>query len=437
MSKTPRFYQIEDAIEARRRKKVLIRYPMGLGKSELATLTIWEPGVFDATPCLIASQNQSVPDWEDHLREEYPDARIAICAEQPPEVKRELLAGKYDVYVVNHLMLSVPRGKGGQKNFYHMPKVKSFVLDESHEKGVGRKARAWHGARQIADRAEIVLPMSGTPIRKQSDGLWAQLRLVDKSLSSYWRFVNEHCLTETTPWKVEILGSKDSMQQELASRSIYRTYPEVGLALPDVIPYHHRVRMTEQTRTLYDRLKKDLRDEYDQPVFSAGAALSKLRRLTAHDEYKRAKMASIIENLDSFVVFTWHRETAEMLAKELKAVAITGEKDGKSRNALAKASNRIVATIASMATSVDLSNHRDVIFYEESYEPGVMDNALARVARWRKGGGDEPIRCRYLFCEHSIDERIHNLQSGRAIDAAQVYSERNLIAQEIAARMLA
>lgn len=438
-----RDYQAEDVLVHRRRGKLMNLGEVGTGKTVVASRAVYEPGVFDARPCLIACPNHVVPDWEGHLISEYPDDRIVVAAELSPDDKREALSGGFDWLIVNHAMLAIPSPRKDKKRekkglapsprtYYKMPRVKSFVLDESHANGLGRTSNAWLGARVLADgvKGGLVIPMTGTPIKKTADGLWAQLRLVDRTLTSYWRFVNQHCEVRETPWVVEIVGSKPSAAIELAKRSIRRTYAEVGLELPDVIPYETKVKLTTKTRQAYDRLKEELRDEENNPVFSAGAAVAKLRSLTSRDPNKVGKLKECLEDLDQYVVFVKYHETAHRLAEELGATWITGEIPGARRNQIAKASKKIIAGIESLAASVDLSHHRDVFMYEEVYEPGIMANALGRVARWRKGGGDAPVRLRYIYCERTLDQRIHNLVAGRALDAENV-TDRRLIQEEL------
>lgn len=430
-----RQYQDEDVRTLRAKKKLMVLHEAGLGKMVIASRAVYEPGVADFLPCLIASPLHVTSDWEDHLESEYPGARIQICAELSPDKKREALATTADFYVVNHTMLAtaktgVTTRNERVRNYYTMPKVRSFIVDESHYPGMGRKARSWFGAKIVADKAELVIPTTATPIRKTSDGIWSQLRLVDRTLTSYWRFVREHCIVEETPWAVEIKGSRDSMNAEIAKRSIRRTYSGEGLALPSVIPYYHRVKVADSTKAAYDRLKKDLRDEENNPVWSAGAAVAKLRVMVAKDPNMLSRLLDTVAEMDSFVIFCWYKETAHMLADGIQATLITGDVPGRTRSGIAKSATKIVATIASMGSSTDLSHHRNVIFYEECYEPGTQENALDRVKRWRKVESDEPVKVRYIYARGTISERIHNLVSARAVDSAQA-TERRLIREEL------
>ena len=442
MSIQLRPYQEIDVQKTRARKKILIRHEPGVGKMVIGSRAVLGLGDdrYDATPALVACPSHVVPDWEEHLRAEYPEAKITVAAELSPTEKREALAEPSDFWIVNHTMLAIPT-KAAQanpvrsRNYYPMPKARSFILDESHYPNMGRKARAWVGARKAADDVKsdgLVVLMSATPIKKTSDGLWAQLRLVDKTLTSYWRFVNQHCIVVEGIYGAEIKGSRPSMARELEKRSIYRKYsdPEVGLFIPNVLPRDSRVTLTDQTMKNYTRLKKELRDEENNPVFSAGAAVAKLRHMVAIDPNKLARIKELTADLDQFVIFTWYRETAYRLAEELGAVAVTGAIQGVERNALAKKSPKLVANIAALASSVDLSHHRHVFFYEECYEPGTQENALARIKRWRKGGGDEPVQLRYVYGVGTIDERIHNLAKSRLADSLSV-TDRRLIREEL------
>lgn len=405
--------------------------------SEIATLAISMPGEERLLPALVACPIHSTTEWQRHIQNEFPNDRVIIAAELPPDEKVRALAEPADWYIVNHAMLATPtKSTSTKRNFYKMPKgIRSLVIDESHYKGLGRKSRAWAGARTMADwlKGGIVLPMTGTPVRRVADDLWAELRLVDRTLTSYWRFVYAHCKVEETPWNVEILGAKESMWAELASRSVSRTYQEVGLLLPDLIEHETPVELTPATARAYQTLKNDLIDEHGDPVFSAAAAVAKLRHLTAKDPNKLAALKSATEDLDQFIVFTYYHETSDLLAPMLKAKIIDGRLPGKKRAEVALSSPRIIAGIDALASTLDLSHHRDVIWYEETYEPGTMENALGRVQRWRKSESDEPISNRAIYAKGTMDSRIHLVTKGRAVDMNKV-TERRLLEEEIFGR---
>lgn len=421
-----RDYQKEDVAAGRARGRVFLLHKAGMGKTPMGARI-----VEDARPVVVSAPSHLVGDWADYLEAEYPGQDIRLIAGQSPEVKKEMLAPGADWYVVNHDLLATepskrkarvaPRTK--PRNYYIMPKgVRSLLVDEFHWLGLGRKARAFDGMKKLADRCDLVIQMSATPVRKTPDGLFAPFRVLDKTFTSYWRFVAEHCKTRETPYKVEIIGARLSLGRLLRKYAIKRTYHEVGLELPSVIPEFSPVKLADETRAKYKTLKTTLRDEYDQPVWSAGAAIPKLRYLTAADPEKLQTLQDFTGDLDSWVIFVWYHETARLLAERLGSdvTVITGQISSSRRTAMARAAAKIIAGIGALAAGVDLSHHRNVFFYEEDYAPGTMENALGRVQRFRKKASDAPVICRYIYATGTLDEKIHRVTKGRGATAEEL-----------------
>jgi hypothetical protein len=102
----------------------------------------------------------------------------------------------------------------------------------------------------------------------------------------------------------------------------------------------------------------------------------------------------------------------------------------------------VVATIKSLSEGVDLSNCNTVYFFEEDFTPGKMYQFLSRVRRHRDNStgtvsitedllglshlhvdedpNDKPIIVRYFHAYKTIDERIHAVQSNRAVDVKDI-----------------
>ena len=96
---------------------------------------------------------------------------------------------------------------------------------------------------------------------------------------------------------------------------------------------------------------------------------------------------NLLENeCKQIVIFTDHVESAEYIAKKMGVKAITGKTDMLVRDQMAIAfmegrTNKIVATIGSMSTGVDLYAAADIVFNDPNYVPGVMEQAYWRIKR--------------------------------------------------------
>ncbi len=89
-----------------------------------------------------------------------------------------------------------------------------IVIDEYHKYFRNRKTTSykWFSKRTSPRnvRWKRLWLLSGSPIRKGVQDLWAPLHLIaPHEWTSYWRFVDEHCIVVRTPFGTEITGAKN------------------------------------------------------------------------------------------------------------------------------------------------------------------------------------------------------------------------------------
>ena len=207
-----------------------------------------------------------------------------------------------------------------------------------------------------------------------------------------------------------------------------RTAAEVGRQLPELTEQYVKINFPKELRDKYRAMKTSYRfeelqfDNYSQVMLA-------LRQCTAFPG-KIDAIADLVDDLNGqpVVVFVWYKWTAELIAAELRRRGIhpsiiTGEVGGADRAQLAKSSNVVIATIASLSEGVDLSHVRYVVFAEEHYTPGSNYQALSRMRRERADGSTDPVVAYYVHVRGTVDEAIHRVSRSRTATIKEVLKE--------------
>lgn len=403
---TPREYQESGIKWAIAKKKCMIADEPGLGKSYQATEVLYRANAF---PALIFCPSHLVEQWALFIQDQYPLNTVSYAKKADSYIRDWALQKKADFYICNLEMLRNP-------DFFAWPQnVKALVFDESHHLK-NRESKQSLGALHLVFqfKPEFVLCLSATPIKREADDLFAQLRLLRPDIfTSYATFCKNFCETEFIPWgsKLRVLGIKDKsgLMKLLEVVMLRREYKEVSMQLPELIESTITIEFDAAQRKAYDTLKNNLILEIEGmesvPYMWAIQAINMLRRMTATQDKIQA-CVDLALDAPKPVVFTHFKNTARAIAEKLKVPCITGDIPAFHRADIAKAQPMIVATIDSLTEGVDLSHMDTVIFAEEDYTPGSNDQALKRVYRYG-ARLDQPIIKYCVHVENSIDERIH------------------------------
>lgn len=235
-----------------------------------------------------------------------------------------------------------------------------------------------------------------------------------------------------------------------------RSYAEIGLELPRLLspePVTHL--MSKIRRKTYDEIKTMwstvlLNGEAVLTANSAMEVMNLLRRLTSSPEKAESLIPYIDIDMGPFLIATHYKRSAAFLVQEItrayphmNPILITGDIDAQTRVTQASNSKHpndvVVATIASLSEGCDLSHCNTVYFFEEDYTPGRMHQFLSRVRRHRAltqptsnptddyaqlineiDPNERPVMCRYFHADRSIDQRIHAVQSRRAVNVKDI-----------------
>lgn len=306
--------------------------PMGVGKTR-TTLKI-KVDRNSPHPMLVACPKTVIGNWTEEAAL-VSDLRVVELTGDAKR-RRKLLKRPADVYVINFEGLDVL-----QDELLAM-EWGEFVADESHRLA-NRTTTQSKIAMKLAQRAEFVLELTGTPVRNDARDLWHQIAMIDggKRLGEkFFGFQVENFLnvskTRIPNW-VPRKGSEEKIRTAIAD--VCFTVKKSD-ALPDLPPKLYSKRlltMTEKQITAY----VDMAEEAIATIERGGEAvarnmLTKYIRLhqiaqgfleddddkTIRDEYepnpKTKELLSILEEHDGkAVVWCQYRHTIVQLMKIL------------------------------------------------------------------------------------------------------------------------
>jgi superfamily II DNA or RNA helicase len=441
----------------RSHRRAMLTDSPGLGKTLQASAAA-------TTPCLISCPTYLVAQWWEFLERQYPSHSVVSASEDMDDLgtnpkrltreqRTEALQQRADWTIINHEMLrevkhrTVDTATGEvveATQAYKFPggHYRTLIIDESHFMR-GRNASTAKRAVKLAHTIPNVFELTGTPIYNEVDDLYMQWRILDpQTFKSYWKFVGKFALTEADEYTTRIVGINPAALDTLArvkhDLTLGRTYEEVGMVLPPLHENVIRLPLDPEQSAEYSSIKSTLRaNTHSQVLTSASQVLDALRTFTRSSDTLQRKYEAIQAILHAHsaagqgaVIFCWYRETAAALAHQFNATLITGALTPRKRLLAANRtppSHNIVATLASLSEGVDLSRYRTVIFAEEDYVPGRMEQAIARVRRYRhvptEGDNRRPsaaVNAYYLHIANTADEVVHYVWQHRATDAATI-----------------
>lgn len=408
-------YQWDGVSFLQDKKRAMIADPPGLGKTHQAMMA-----AADGERIGIICPPYLVTHWWDKIREQFPLDSIVMVSGNKAD-RTYALGHQAKWMIFNKEMMrfnkkleerELPRRKDLKFTF---PDFDTLILDESQHFR-NRKSQQSRAAFVLAYDADRVFLLTGTPIMKDPDDLFMQLRLMDPvTFSSYWQFVNTYCTFEQNGYGYKITGQRgDALKRLMQRYALRRSYEEVGLWLPRAIENYVRVDFSPANKARYKTATDELRVG-ELWIDSFMQCLHILRALTGVTE-KLAATVELCKDLDKFLIFTWYTGVAKKLAEALDATLIISEEvpPDQRRDLVAK-SERVVCTLGSLSEGVDASHLRNVVFFEEYYVPGQLDQALKRVQRWNEAGEKEdvPVNVYYIMVKDTIDEGIHSIQKSR------------------------
>lgn len=301
------------------------------------------------------------------------------------------------------------------------------IVDEAHRFKTrdARRTRSvfGHGLETgLRQRTDKMLCLSGTPMPSNPTELYPFLHACFPDIApNFGAFAARYC-PPSKEWvwrgktKQEILVYKNATNKEELARKLRET----GLIRP--LRQHILAQlppMREETFTLKLGVKSNRSVEQilaDWKKYGDKDPATATERHDLGDLKARAiipYLETVIDGGDAPVIWTWHTDAAEYIAKALSIPIVTGKKSPEERRDALDAfisgrARAIVCTIGAAGTGVDGFQHRTdlAIFVERSYNAVDNEQAIGRL--WRTGQRNS-TRVVYVEADHPIDESIEQI----------------------------
>jgi SWI/SNF-related matrix-associated actin-dependent regulator 1 of chromatin subfamily A len=307
-------------------------------------------------------------------------------------------------------------------------KWETLIIDESHHVKNHKSIRAKFAV-QLGQQIERVYELTATPIWREVDDLYMQLRILWPDLfTSYYKFVDYWCTAEVTHWGTVVTGVKKSMKKELEELlnvvRIGRSYKDAGREIPPIIEKVISIPLPPDVQKMYDDMVTYYRlqiEDQEEKFTNWMQVFNALRRIITGSFKVDVVKELLMDEVRRSIIFSWYKDTAYDVGKSVDCPVVTGdEKDISERRRIAQGDKHVSATIASLSEGIDASDARTVIFAEENWTPGSNYQALSRIRRERQGDeataverNAEPVLVYYLQCKGTIDEVIHRRSKSR------------------------
>lgn len=318
---------------------------------------------------------------------------------------------------------------------------KAIVADEVHRaakpKSVQTRALWW-----LAQDAEYVWGMSGTPMTNRPDDLWSILHMLDPDgWPRKTQFVGRYChIGWNTFGGLEVLGVNQQTREEFnaAFDAVFlrRTPDDPAIAkyLPTINRFARFVELSPKERKAYetfrDKLVLQLEDGEQVVGWNPLVKLTRLLQLAqgavtldeagevqiTEPSAKLDGLMEVIEDLagEPVVVYATHNQLLDLAAKRLekKGVAfgmITGAVTGDDRDEVVRAFQAgelqvVLGNVAAGGEGITLNRARTLVMLERSPSMVQDEQAMFRVIGLNQAG--EQVDIIDLIAEDTAEDRI-------------------------------
>jgi SWI/SNF-related matrix-associated actin-dependent regulator 1 of chromatin subfamily A len=374
----PQLYplQIQDARTLAARRGGLLLYEPGLGKTPTAIKTVQL--ATNTGPWAVVAPRNALDNWKEE---------IGLWA---PSYASSCTLANYEALAQPQVLQAVARAK-------------VIIFDEIHEaRDVNTLTfrRCYQVSRAPgAGLTKKVYGLTATPIFNGVADLLAQLVLVGiYELQQYpallWRYTNPRPGGLHTVLNYQDAARIPELRAVLQATTIRRSYPEMGIRLPPLIPQKIPVFLDlAGAGADYAAARADFAGWY---AANRGgrqlpplARFTTLRRLQSMAKVQQVAARAKVELAQgcNVLLFTEFRETAEALAAQLPSarVVIGGQARG-ARTAqlagMAAQGQALVATLDALDSALNLQTFSRVFFVDLPWTPAQLDQTFKRA--WRQ-----------------------------------------------------
>jgi len=389
----------------------LLADEMGLGKTVQALAMLSETGAY---PTLVVAPPHLMRNWQNEIGRfvKKPDGsplRVHVIKGLKPYPLPEA-----DIYLMHYLLLR------GWKEALPEAQIPTVIFDEIQELRHSGTEK-YSAASLVAEAAERVIGLSGTPIYNRGAEIWNVINILDYHfLGDYESFTREWCYGygNQIVAKPDVLGAK--LRDE--GMMIRRTKQDV---LKDLPPKRRLVMPVDSDDAVYRRLMQPVRETIHQlrTVQEANASQRALwemeiergeRQATgiAKAPYVAQFVRALLDGEEKVLLFAHHHEVMDIYKKELHAYSpafITGRETPamkeRSVERFMTGKTNLCCISLRAAAGLNLQRASCVVFGELDWSPAVHSQAEDRAHRM---GQTDSILCYYLVSQGGSDQDVQD-----------------------------
>lgn len=394
-----------------RTERGLLADEMGLGKTVQALAMLSETGEY---PALVIAPPHLMRNWQNEIERfvRRPDGsplRVHVIKGLKPYPLPEA-----DIYLMHYLLLR------GWKEALPDAQIPTVIFDEVQElRHAGTEK--YSAASLLAEAANRVIGLSGTPIYNRGAEIWNVVNILDfHFLGDYESFTREWCYGYGNQLvaKPELLGEK--LREE--GMMLRRTKQDV---LKDLPPKRRLVMAVDSDDAVYRKLMQPvhqtiLQFKTDTEANASQRALWEMeiehgeRQATgiAKAPYVAQFVRALLDADEKVLLFAHHHEVMDIYKKELHSFSpafITGRETPamkeRSVERFMTGKTNLCCISLRAAAGLNLQRASCVVFGELDWSPAVHSQAEDRAHRM---GQTDSILCYYLVSSEGSDQDMQD-----------------------------
>lgn len=256
------------------RKRFILSFDKGMGKT-ITYLTICKD---EDRVVILCPKNAMLANRREILRH-FPHwaKSFTFVRNQDKAKRKKLWAGDFKVFICTPATWLADMGSSAKSSGRIIPSwiaTCAIVVDEYHKVLRRKTSKFFKTMKELGTAGRLILS-SGSAGGKGPQDLWAALHIcAPKFYTSYWSYINTHCLVTEGPFGKEIVGTQnvDAWRKATANHILHRRKD-----LKDYPPKTRQaleVEMEPWQQQIHDDLRGELMAEIGDSYLIAGNALS-------------------------------------------------------------------------------------------------------------------------------------------------------------------
>lgn len=312
-----------------------------------------------------------------------------------------------------------------------------------------RKTKRYKLLSTLRKHTEYLWLLSGSPISRYADDLWAQFNLMCPTyFSSYWRFVKEYCYIEDTQWGTQVIGTKTNIDLPTEFRDLMfvRNHAQVMPNLPKPLFETIQCPLAPDQRKMYEDLKTEFIHELESgekvQVSTILAQLTRLQQVVSNPvnlgsfiPYPSSKENTLLDLLKNkliklpCIIWVQYRESAVSLYNrihndkdiETTTALVLGDTDNREKTLNDFKTDNLGILIMSLGVGrfgLTLTNAQTMVYYDRTFDADGYLQSLARVNG--RIGLDHPCSVIILHAPDTTDGLIAKNLNGKLDSISRV-----------------